>query len=460
MTNQRKYRWLLFISISVVVSFHSVTAQIQKLKVSENNRYLVKEDGSPFIWMGETNWFFAKLPPNVIDSILNKRSSQGYTIMLVSCREKLYNAEGPGEINSPNLDWWKYLDEYLAKCEQRNLYVGITLGWWGMLMRNSEKDLYDYGKWVGNRYKERNNIVWLTLGEAGSYKRKNEIADSRLNSLVKGIRDGDTGNKILTIHADYQRGTSLTNAGVLCDFNNWQTSQWCCPKELPRNDDRNWTVWEAIKHDYNKMYNGIPKPTIDIEAWYENNKDFCGTSPFIIRRRAYFTIFAGAFGHNYGAGGIWDGLNTNIKCSGSALSALDYPGAEQISNVSMFLHSLGDDYLKIIPDQTLISQGNSMSYDEHIQSAISNDNSFALIYSASDNPYKLNPKIRSNKSLKYTWYDPRNHKVKSEIESIHKMKPNFVFDPPEEKGPGNDWVLIIGKKRFLKRIKSTIENGS
>ncbi|MEL7120892.1 MAG: DUF4038 domain-containing protein [Bacteroidota bacterium] len=77
--------------------------------------------GSPFIWIGETNWFFAKLPPTVIDSVLDRRSAQGYTVMLVSCCEKLYNGNGPGEIDNPNLEWWNYLDDYLLKCEQRGL---------------------------------------------------------------------------------------------------------------------------------------------------------------------------------------------------------------------------------------------------------------------------------------------------------------------------------------------------
>ena len=114
--------------------------QMQQLKIAENHRFLVTQDGKPFVWIGETNWFFAKLPPTTIDSLLNTRSSQGFTVMFVSCREKLYNGEGPGSINNPNEAWWSYLDEYIDKCEKRNLYVGITLGWWGVARSNNEED--------------------------------------------------------------------------------------------------------------------------------------------------------------------------------------------------------------------------------------------------------------------------------------------------------------------------------
>ena len=419
-------------------------SQIQKLKISDNNRFLVKEDGSPFVWIGETNWFFAKLPPPIIDSILDKRSAQGFTVMSVSCRENLYNGEGPGNIGNLNEKWWLYLDEYIDKCAQRNLYVAITLGWWGLVMKNSETDLYKFGKWVGNRYKDKNNIIWFTLGEAGSHNRKNSIPGTKLNALVNGIREGDTGDKLLTVHADFKRGTSISNDSELCDFNNWQTSQWCCPADLPRNDKRLWTVWEAIQFDYKQLYNGKPKPTLDSEAWYENNQDFCDAKGSNIRRRAYFTIFAGAFGHTYGAGGIWDGLTTKEGCSSSALGAIHYPGAQYIGYLSSFLHKLGNNFLKLHPDQTLIAEGNSNNYDAHIQATIANDHSFALIYSASDSFYLINTSKLSGQKLFSIWYNPRTNQYQRAQNVELTKNPFQKFDPPGDSGAGNDWVLILG----------------
>lgn len=423
---------------------------MQKLQVEENSRFLVKENGKPFVWIGETNWFFAKLPPSTIDSILDARSHQGFTVMFVSCREKLYNGEGPGSINDPNEAWWSYLDEYIAKCEQRNLYVGITLGWWGVAKSNSEVDLYNYGKWVGNRYKDKNNIIWLTLGEAGSHLRKGTLSDNKIHALVNGIREGDTGDKLLTVHADYKRGTSITSDGDISDFNNWQTSQWCCLVDLPRKDKRAWKVWEAIQFDYNKTYDGKPKPTLDSEAWYENNKDFCGATTFNIRRRAYFTIFAGAFGHTYGAGGIWDGLLSEEGCSQKALDAIHYTGARHMGYISDFLHGLGDDFLKLRPNQSIITAGNSDNYDTHLQATMAYDNSYALIYSASDAPYAVNLSKLSGPTISGVWYNPRTNQYQSKNRILikHKMKPH-EFDPPGDFGAGNDWVLILGKEQTI-----------
>ncbi len=423
--------------------------QMQKLQIGNDHRFLVNEDGSPFVWIGETNWFFAKLPPATLDLILEVRSTQGFTVMSVSCREDLYNGlGGPGSIASPNEAWWSYLDRYIKKADEKNLYVAITLGWWGLAKNNSAEDLFTYGKWVGNRYKDNDNVIWLTLGESGSHKRKETLSDSKIEALVNGIRAGDTGNKLLTIHADYQRGSSISDNGELCDFNNWQTSQWDAPTTLPRASPPigQGTVWDVIQYDYNKMYDGNPRPTLDSEAKYENNKDFCGSTPFVIRRRAYFTIFAGAFGHTYGAGGIWDGLISRTSCSASALEALRYPGSIQIGYLSKFLHGLKNDFLKLCPDQSIITDGNSEDYDYHIQATLANDKSFALVYSASDSPYTLDLSKLSKKSISSFWYNPRTGQYHTQEKlDLNKETKVQKFDPPGEFGSEKDWVLVVGE---------------
>ena len=444
------YRLLLL--TLMLLSGASSVAQMQKLRVDNRHRFLVKEDGSPFVWIGDTHWFFAKLPPATIDSMLSYRSTQGFTMMFVSCRENLYNGEGPGSIDQPNEAWWSYLDAYVAQCAQRDLYVGIALGWWQKAVNNSVDELYRYGRWVGDRYKDHDNVVWLTLGETGSYSRKKTLAPENLRALVNGIRDGDTGNKLLTVHADYRRGTSLTDDATRCDFNNWQTSQWCCRADLPKDDDRNWTVWEAIAFDYDQRYDGQPKPTLDAEAWYENNKDFCGATPFVIRRRAYFTVFAGAFGHTYGAGGLWDGLTDPDSCSREALRALHYPGAESIEHLSNLLHRLGDDFLQLRPNQDLIYEGNSDDYDTHLQATVAVDSSFALVYSASDAPYTVDGRQLTGTSLSATWYNPRTGVFQPNTIPV-TARNVYEVDPPGEVGAGNDWVWVVGRPSFTRSIR-------
>ena len=222
-------------------------------------------------------------------------------MIFIAAREDLYDGGGgpyAGSITKLNERWWRYLDDYVDEAARRGLYVGVALGWWGHVARNDPQDLYENGRSVAQRLTGKTNVIWLVAGEAGGHSRKTTIPRENMEALVRGIREGDGDSKLLTIHADYQRGTSLNQDAELVDFNNWQTSQWCCQYELPRKDEREWSVWEAIAFDYARTYatpSGV-KPTLDAEAWYERNKDFCGATAFAIRRRAYFTILAGAFG--------------------------------------------------------------------------------------------------------------------------------------------------------------------
>lgn len=447
----------LFLIIFPCANSGMLLGQMQKLKIGNEHRFLTKEDGSPFVWIGETNWFFAQLPPSTLDRILETRSAQGFTVMSVSCREDLYNGlGGPGSLRSPNEAWWSYLDRYIQKANENELYVALALGWWGLAKNNSAEDLYAYGKWVGNRYKDNNAIIWLTLGESGSHKRKDTLSHAKLAALVEGIRAGDTGKKLLTIHADYQRGSSITNDGDLCDFNNWQTSQWDAPTALPRDYPTmgQGTVWDVIQQDYDKRYAGYPRPTLDLEAKYENNKDFCGSTPFVIRRRAYFTLFAGAFGHTYGAGGIWDGLRAKSGCSESALDALNYPGSIQMGHLSKFLHGLQNDFLKLRPDQSIIVSANPDDYGYHLQATVANDKSFALVYSASDAPFTLDRSKLSKQAVSAKWFNPRTGRFHPQIDQIPpRPKKVLNFDPPGELGSGKDWVLVVGEDKVISRFQ-------
>ena len=415
------------------------------LQIGPEGRFLVKPNGDAFVWVGETNWFFARIDPDRRDRMLDKRHTQGFTVLFVAAREPLYTgAGGPyvdGDITRLNEPWWTYLEDYIDAAARRGMYVGVALGWWGHVLRNTPEDLYTNGVAAAQRLNGKTNVVWLTAGEAGGHERKQTLPRENLEALVRGIRDGDTDDKLLTIHADYRRATSLTDDAALVDFNNWQTSQWCCRADLPRKDDRTWTVWEAMAFDYAQRYDtpSGAKPTLDGEAWYERNKDFCGATAFHIRRRAYFTILAGGFGHTYGAGGIWDALDEPEGCSGSYLDALDYPGAEDMAHLSAFLHALGNDLLLLRPNQTLIRAGQSAAYDAHVQAAQAADGSYAVVYDADGGTLRLDLSGLSSAFLRARWFNPDTSAYVDD-ERRYPREHNVRFEAPTA---DQDWVLWL-----------------
>ena len=52
------------------------------LKVADNHRYLVHQNGTPFFWLGDTAWeLFHRLNREEADQYLKRRAEQGFTVV-------------------------------------------------------------------------------------------------------------------------------------------------------------------------------------------------------------------------------------------------------------------------------------------------------------------------------------------------------------------------------------------
>ena len=212
---------ILAVTLSVAIAH---AADLPRVQVSNSHRFLVKGGGTPLVWIGDTIWDYHQLTPSQLDECLELRASQGFTVIQtqVAAYERAnYDGHwcfgGPKhkDITKPQEAFWRYGDLWLEKIEQHNLYAAVGLSWiinfWSRYdqagdpaTRFSETDFYNCGKWVGNRYKHRNNIIWLGLNEATHL---NAPVD-KLKAVCRGMRDGDSGDKILTLHPLAGGGTS------------------------------------------------------------------------------------------------------------------------------------------------------------------------------------------------------------------------------------------------------------
>jgi Protein of unknown function (DUF4038)/Putative collagen-binding domain of a collagenase len=188
---------------------------------------------------------------------------------------------------------------------------------------------------------------------------------------------------------------------------------------------------QAIAYDYKQS---PTKPTLDAEAWYENTNLGGGTpaTPYNVRRRAYFSIFAGGFGHSYGGSGVWDAMSNFDE-------ALQLEGSTQIGYLSQLLHALGKDFLKLRPAQSMIISGQSADYDQHIQATMANDGSYGLVYTAGTSDFALNLSSLSAESVSVLWFNPRT-KALSKKSTVQKAT-QVNFTTPEE----GDWILVLGR---------------
>ena len=115
------------IALAAVLSWPAVQAAAPRLRVSDNQRFLVKEDGTPFFYLGDTAWeLFHRLNREEAARYLEHRARNGFTVIQAVAIAELDghkdpNAYGhlplvdldptrPDVKEGPNNDYWDHVD--------------------------------------------------------------------------------------------------------------------------------------------------------------------------------------------------------------------------------------------------------------------------------------------------------------------------------------------------------------
>ncbi len=183
--------WAIGIVLALVGPLRAEGPKPPALKVSENRRFLVKEDGAPFFWLGDTAWeLFHRSTREEAEQYLDNRARLGFTVVqAVAIGEfdghSVPNAYGhlplvdldptrPAVKDGPDNDYWDHVDYVVNLANSKGLMVGL-LPTWGRYWHDQLKDgkpLFNkanaaaYGEWIGRRYKDR-GVVWILGGDRG-----------------------------------------------------------------------------------------------------------------------------------------------------------------------------------------------------------------------------------------------------------------------------------------------------
>ncbi len=472
----KKYTFSLLILSFLIKTFAQPfpnTVLNGQLKVSDNKRFLVHENGKPFYWLGDTAWeLFHRLNREEAEKYLKNRAEKGFTVIQAVALAELQGLKDPNpywEVPLENLDptkpreaYFQHVDWIIDKAAELGLYIAFLPTWGDKLFKErwgdgpeifNPNNALIYGKWLGNRYKDRKNIIWVLMGDRNP---RNEQDVAVWRAMAAGITEGVGGadNALITAHpqpndmADGGSGKWFHNDDWF-DFNMFQTGH--C-RENP--------VYDRIQVAYNRT---PVKPTIDGEPLYEDhpvcfNKNELGLSnAYDIRMYAYWNVFAGAFGNTYGCHDVWQMYSPQRKSINGAsipwYEAINLPAAGQMKHLRKLIESRP--MLDRVPDQTLVTNApdpehlgsQTESVYERVQATKGLD--YAFIYSTKGKSFAVNMgKISGEKVIAY-WYDPRNGNVK-EIATFNN-KGQQIFSPPTQ-GYGQDWVLILDdvSKNYVK----------
>ena len=432
--------------IIVLASLQNCSAQFS---VSTNHRYLLK-DGKPFFWLGDTGWeLFHRLTREEADQYLKRRSEQGFTVIqAVALAEfdglHIPNAYGNTPLTNddptkPNEAYFQQVDYVIDKAASYNLNIGLLPTWGDKIFKNrwgtgpeifTTENAKVYGKWIGNRYKDKKNIIWILGGDRNP---RNESDVAIWRAMAAGITEATNGKAIISFHP---QPSELGSA-------QWfHKDDWLSFNMFQNGHCRDVAVYDKIQAAYNLQ---PTKPVMDAEPIYEdhpvcfNVKDLGTSSAYDVRKFAYLDLFAGAHGHTYGCHDIWQFYSPKRESvNGPHIywqEAMDLPGANQMTFVKRLIES--HPILERVPDQTIIKENNNTAA-ERIQ--VTRGDDYLFVYTAAGKPFTVLPGKIKGTTLQAYWFDPRNGKTTDigKIEYTEAKK----FTPPST-GYGQDWVLVL-----------------
>lgn len=423
-----------------------------RLKVSENQRFLVHDDGTPFFYLGDTAWeLFHRLNREEADLYLQDRADKGFTVIQAVVLAELDGVREPNpyghtplhddDPTKPNEDYFAHVDYIVNKAEALGMTIGMLPTWgdkynkgWGkgpeiFTVENART----FGEFLGKRYRDK-PIIWI-LGGDRPLQTVNHVRIIR--AMAAGLKAGDGGEHLLTFHPPGMQDSSrYFHCDEWLDFNMYQTGH-----ARDRNNG------DLIAGNYALT---PTKPCLDAEPGYEdhpnqfNPEKHGWLDDYDCRKYFYWATFAGACGHTYGCHDIWQMYAPGREPISWARTpwqkAIHLPGSAQMQHGKKLL--LARPYLTRIPDQSLIAS-DPLTGTEHIRATRDNENSFVLVYSASGKPFTLNGEKLGGGMFTAAWYDPRTGASSpiGDVEATGEKE----FTPPSQ-GHANDWVLTLDRR--------------
>jgi hypothetical protein len=400
-------------------STNASAKKIGTLKVSSNKRMLqVDEEG--FFWMADTAWKLpALLNKSEIISYLDNRAQKGFNIIQISASYGVRPFKD-WDYSTPNEALWDRIDFIIDEAKKRGIYIALLPSWNEML--TDENIATKYGKWIANRYKNKENIIWVNGGDSNG-----ATYGYVWNALGNAIKSVDNKH-LMTYHPS--GGSSSTDWFSQADWIDFHMIQ----------SGHSGTIEQANTKFKNK-YNSINNiPIFDGEPRYEGIlKDVFGKGADgslgryeakDVREIAYRQLFSGAFGHTYGNHAIWQMFtwDKDPECGSVEKSwqkALNDKGAFEVGYAAKLMRSRP--ILSRVPDQSLVTEGNAIT---------TKGDGYAFVYL----PYGGSVTVdlqNIGETVKAWWYDPRTGEA-TEIDTYSNS--NYeTFNTEETK----DWVLVL-----------------
>lgn len=434
----------------------AIARQLPRLKVSENKRFLVRDDGRPFFWLADTAWeLFHRLNREDADRYLRNRAALKFTVIQAVALAEFDGLTAPNaygqtplrnnDPTQPNDAYFAHVDWIVARANALGLYIGLLPTWgdkwnkkWGtgpeiFTPANAEQ----YGEWLGRRYRDA-GIVWILGGD-----RPIETDTHReiVRAMARGVRRGDEGAHLITLHPPGGQGSSTWfHEETWLDFNMRQNGHG--PEFTGR--------YELTRADYDRT---PIKPVVDGEPIYEDHpvsfdaRKLGHSIASDVRRALYWDLFSGAFGHTYGHHAVWQMWTPAREPINNPLlpwtDAIEQPGAAQMQHARALLESRP--FLTRIPGDDVIVAGRVPTSVPgagryRFVATRDGDGTYAMVYAPIGRSFTVRMSVINGRSVRAWWFNPRDGRATS-IGTFTNVG-DREFSPPD-RGEMIDWVLVL-----------------
>lgn len=415
------------------------------LGVASDGASLVTADGHPFLLHGEAAWsLIAQLTTTETMQYLADRHRRGVNAILVNLIEHNYsdhptthsNAAGdvpftmPRDFSTPSEAYFAYADQVIDLAASQGIAVLLFPSYLGLQSYEGWRDemsamgaeagapkCASYGRFLGQRYASKPNIVWMWGGDF------TPTTGSSLETCMKSIRDG-----ILAA----QPGAPSTA--------HWQPESTSRDEPTFASSISLVGVYSYIldqeKQKCAAARSVTPrKPAFLIETCYEGETiRSCPDTPADIRRRQWFGFLACGAGEIVGNNPIWR-FGTDWQ---QQLASPASTGEQRLAAIAGMIA-----WQTFAPDSALVTVGQAPAgNDAELAIVRTADHKQAVIYVPTGGAATITVDLgRMTGAVTAIWQDPTaDHSVAAGdlLTGLHVFR-----TPGTNNGGDTDWVLIL-----------------
>lgn len=439
------------------------------IKVQDNTRYYMYDDGTPFFWLGDTNWMaFTNVSTEVCNypgcdcsnqfkHTVDNRKEKGFNVYQTYFIPGSGNGEksvwkDKGKFERPNEEifnekvdkMFEYLNDegfvIALGLGCHNATMGSTMGW------NDEVYLR-FARYIVARY-ACYSIVWISgqeINDDAAAQAKGKTVFEAYLEMSAAIEELDGYKHPNSAHT--YPGYANTEKYVTLDKQPWHDS---------------WTMQgghggyakgkDMYKSYYTACNRGVFKPFIESENNYEDINCSGFTGYDANRWSAWKAVLCGSAGFTYGVTGIWancfstssftgwfDGKGGNYNYEPWYMG-LNKPGSYEMTYMKEFFETLPD-WWNLNPAFKNSGYGDFVKDEKNVLAATSDASTMvAYFYNTENTETGTIKSLDKNATYTSYWFNPLTGKFILIEKDIKSANGSYVIP---ERPNSSDWVFLI-----------------